>query len=177
MFAQLIDVQYIFNHYAIDDNVDSKLIDPFIITAQDLHIQSILGENLYQSIMNQVASGTFTSSAYQTLLNNYIQPSLMHFAVYEALPFIHFKLTNKSILQMTSDKSVASGLDVAKYLRDNVRNTAEFYNQRIRSHIINNQSQFPEYYSYFGYEQITPRRTTYFSGLYLPKNSNDDYCY
>ena len=53
-----------------------------------------------------------------------------------------------------------------RYIRENQRNTAEFYNQRIREYIINNLNSFPEYSQSFGIDVIRPKRTTYFNGIY-----------
>jgi len=40
-----------------------------------------------------------------------------------------------------------TNLDNIQWLREQVRNTAEFYSTRIREYIVNNQVQFPEYFN------------------------------
>ena len=170
-FAQLLDTDYLFKRSMIDDSVDTKLLITFIVTAQDKSIQSILGENLYNTIMDMVILGTITGY-YNILLQNYIKPAHMWGTIYEALPFISFKLTNKSVTQKTNPgDSVANSSDI-NWLRNVVKSNSDFYNQRIREYIINNPSAFPEYFTTVGIERIAPRRSTYFSGMYLPKNSN-----
>lgn len=166
-YVQLIDTEYVFLHSDIDKNVDPNSIDPHIIVAQDTEIQQILGQNLYQFIMDSVANGSITDpnkSMYNTLLMNYIKPALCHWTVWFALPFIQYHLTNKSILSKTTDNATTTGLDVLQYLRNNVKHYCDFYNQRIREQIINNPSDYPEYYLSTGIDRIRPKRTTYFSG-------------
>jgi len=165
MFVQLIDVEYVFIHSTIDRNTDADLINPSVIIAQDTNIQEIIGYALYQKIMDLVYTGDIVNQPkYQLLLNNFIQPALCHWAVWHSLPSIQYKLTNKSILSKTTDNATTTGLAELKYMRENVRHYAEFYNQRIREQIINDPSSFPEYFQSVGIDRIRPKRTSYFSG-------------
>jgi len=166
-FAQLINTDYVFLHTTIDKNTDPDLINPNIIIAQDTELQQILGYQLYTYIMDLVSTGNIndpTKSWYKLLLNNFIQPALAHWAVWFSLPDIQYRLTNKSILSKTTDNATTTGLDELVYLRNNVKHYADFYNQRIREQIINNPSEYPEYFQSVGIDRIRPKRTTYFSG-------------
>jgi hypothetical protein len=166
-YVQLISTEYVFLNTTIDKNTDPGLIDPNIKTSQDVHIQEILGYNLYITIMNQVSDNSINDPSkiqYKTLLNNYIQPCLAHFTVWHALPDIQYRLTNKAILSKTEDHANSTGLKELIYLRDNVKHYADYYNQRIREYIINNPQLFPEYFQTVGIDRIRPKRTTYFSG-------------
>jgi hypothetical protein len=167
-FAALLDTDYLFKRSMVDDNVDTKLLTTFIITAQDLHIQTILGENLYNKIMDDVSTGSI-SGDYKTLLMNYVMPAHMWFTIYEAIPFISFKITNKSITQKSGPNEPIANSGDLNWLRNIVKKNADFYNQRVREYIINLPSSFPEYFTTIGIERITPKRTTYFSGIYLPR--------
>lgn len=169
-FSQLLDTDYLFSRSMVDENVDSKLLTTFIVTAQDKQIQSILGENLYNTIMDMVYNNTI-AGYYNILLQNYVKPAHMWATIYEALPFITFKITNKSVVAKTApNDNVITSVDL-NWLRNIVKNDMDFYIQRIREYIINNPSAFPEYFTTVGIERITPRRSTYFSGMYLPKTS------
>lgn len=167
-FVQLIDTNYVFIHTTIDKNTDPDLLNPNIIVAQDTTIQQILGQFLYQTIMDMVADNTITTdpskSAYLLLLNNYIQPALAHWCVWFSLPDIQYRMTNKAVLKKDSENTTSTGLDELIYLRNNVKHYADFYNQRIREQIINNPSSYPEYFQSVGIDRIRPKRTTYFSG-------------
>jgi hypothetical protein len=167
-YVQLIDTDYVFLHTTIDKNTDPDLLNPSILVAQDTTIQQVIGQYLYQTIMDMVADNTIVTDPskiqYRTLLNNYIQPSLAHWTVWFALPDIQYRLTNKSILQKGAENMATTGLDELIYLRNNVKHYADFYNQRIREYIINIPSAFPEYFQSVGIDRIRPKRTTYFSG-------------
>jgi hypothetical protein len=166
-FTQLIDTQYVFIHSTIDKNTDADLIDPNIIVAQDTNIQQIIGYTLYQKLMDMVSDGSINDSGninYKILLANHVQPALCHWTVWHSLPSIQYRLTNKSILSKNAENSTTTGLSELKYLRENVKHYADFYNQRIRELIINNPSAYPEYFQSVGVDRIRPKRTTYFSG-------------
>jgi len=166
-YAQLIDVEYVFLNTAVDKNVDPDIITPSIKIAQDTAIQEILGYTLLQNIMGMVVDGSIENPGniqYKTLLNNFVQPALAHHALYFALPEIQYRLTNKAILAKTSENSQATGLPELKYLRQNAKDIADFYSQRIREEIVNNPNLYPDYFQTLGIERIQPKRTTYYSG-------------
>jgi hypothetical protein len=168
--APLITPEYLFKWTTIDNNVDMTLILPVIIVAQDLHIQSILGENLYFKLMSDVISGIINQpqdSNYQYLLNTYIQPALAHFAHYELMFDLRNRDTNKGVLEKTTKSDVSHPVkDGDFYAKVNhIKSRADFYNQRIREYIINNPQMFPEYYTQVGIERIVAKRTTYSSPI------------
>lgn len=172
MYANFISTNYIFKYSVIDDNVDPLLLEPFIRQAQDLNVQTILGNTLYVKLMSDIPpNGSGPTGYYKELLDNWIQPAVMHWTVYHALPFINYKLTNKAISEKntmsSSGGSTPTALDTVKYLRDVTRDKAEFYNQRIREYIINNEQYLPEYSIYTNLQSIKPKPTTYFGGIYL----------
>lgn len=172
-FARLCTSDYIFKNTVIDKNVDPELINKFINHAQDISIQTVLGYNLYQKLMNDIITSGAPTGPYLTLLTDYIQRALALWVVYHSLPFINYHLTNKSVSEKSSDNDTPTQLSTVQYLRENVKNDAEFYSVRIREFIINNQGDYPEYFQYGPNRlEITPRPENYFNGIYLPRASN-----
>lgn len=182
MKAQFITTDYVYKWSVIENNVDADLITKFIWKAQDLNIQSTIGENLYRKLINDCPNFT---GQYLTLVKDFIQPAQCEWVVYHALPFINFKLTNKAVSQKSSDNSNPSGLDDLKWLRDQVRTNAEFYSERIKDYIKNNPSAFPEFFTTTNTFEVKPNKTNYFSGIWttgrsyqapLPPLNNIDEC-
>jgi hypothetical protein len=168
-FIEFITTQYIKERSIVESNVDDKLLQYYIRKAQDLHTQIILGQDLYESLMNQAASGTFNSTFYQTLLNNYVQPALLEWTIYESIPFINWKITNKAIVQQTSDHATGVTTGDLKWLKSLQMNDSGFYDQRVREYIINNPGEFLEYYQLNGVERIAPATLTGFNMIYTSK--------
>ena len=67
---------------ALSGNVDTDKFIQFIKLAQEIHIQNYLGTDLYDKISSDISSSSL-SGDYLTLVNDYIQPMLIHFAMSE----------------------------------------------------------------------------------------------
>ena len=61
----------------LSGNVDSDKFLQFIEISQEIHIQNYLGTKLYDKLRDDIVAGTLTT-AYETLLDTYIQPMLIH---------------------------------------------------------------------------------------------------
>jgi len=156
---------------AIGGNVDSSFLLPYIKVAQKKIIEGKLGTDLFEALQTKITAGTLTG-AYQTLVDDYIQDALVHWAFYECLPFLRFKVSNGNIYSKNSETGTALSESEASSLREEIRNTAEFYTQRLISYITNNTSSFPEYSTSSGAD-ITPDKDAYYSGINLEINQED----
>ena len=86
----------------VNDMLDTALIKNCIREAQDIHLQRIIGTKLYNSILSQIDAGPiWTSSAYETLVNDYIQDFLLYAAYYETLETIYIRPRNNGLLTPT----------------------------------------------------------------------------
>lgn len=158
----------------IAENVDDDLIKPYIYKSQVTHIQQYLGTDLYNKILSEVQAGTITG-VYKTLLDDYIQPSLIEWSFYEVLPFISLKLTNKSIGRGNADYLVESDLEDLKYLRNTVREMARFQGERLIGYLKQNSNLFPEYNTNSGLDKIQPQyRQGLFGGVYTGGGRSND---
>jgi len=166
-----ISESYFKEHTPVNLNVEPQLVTMGISDAQFLHIQQILGSKLYKSIEAKVADGTISSDPtninYKVLLDDYINPSLVQWALYECIPYLKFKMMNKGVVNQNSDNSAQIDLEEMKFLQESIRNKAEFYTQRLSDHIIGNMSFFTEYTSANRIDDLLPERTAYFCGLNL----------
>ena len=156
---------------AIGGNVDMEFMLPYIKVAQKKYIETKLGTDLFEKLQSDITASSLTG-AYQTLVDDYIQDALVHWAFYECLPFLRFKVSNGNIYSKTSETGTALSTDEAQHLREEVRNTAEFYVQRLIDYITNNTSSFPEYSTSSGAD-ISPDKDAYYSGMNLEINQED----
>jgi len=160
-----MSVDYLRDETVINGNVDAEVLEPFILVAQNVHIETITGTNLYNKIIADLEAVSITG-VYKTLLDDYIHPALLQWSLYEALPFINYKLTNKSISTKDSDNSASIDLSELSYLRDSVRDVAEYYSQRAIAYLQDNEDSFPEYTSNGDdCSDIATSSNAYFSGI------------
>ena len=172
--VKFISVTYLKENTTIEDNVDDNKLVPFIYKSQDTHIQQALGSAFYNHLKDAIINNTLNGDE-DTLLRDYIQPCLSEFVLYEAMPFLNFKMTNKAVSQENSEFSTSSTLDDIKYLRQSVRDLAEFYLERLQKHLCDYSTLFPIYSNPGTDENLESSNKSYFNGVYLPKK-NDGNC-
>jgi len=153
---------------AINYNVDTAFLLPFLKIAQDKHLQIILGTKLYDKLQNDIAgvAGATLTGVYKTLVDDYIQDAIIHYALVEALPFISFQIKNGSITQKNSENGTAATRQDVDYLVQKERDSAEFYVQRIVEYLCNDSSSFPEYSQNTGAD-LNPISNAYYTGIKL----------
>jgi len=178
--AFVVDSDYIKTNYPgyVEANIDNNSIESFILIAQDIQLQSVIGYNMYNYIINKLVlnpNGSTLSNKYYDILVNQIQPSVALWAIYHMSPTLTYKFTNKSLVTKHSDESNAVGIRELEYIRNQVRSSAEFYDARIVEFIKNNTTDFPEYWTTSGVDRIVPKSDVYFGGLYLEPRGR--YCF
>ncbi len=153
---------------AINYNVDTAFLLPFLKIAQDKHLQIILGTKLYDKLQDDIAGvdGATLTGVYKILVDDYIQDAIIHYALVEALPFISFQIKNGSITQKNSENGTAATRQDVDYLVQKERDSAEFYGQRIVEYLCNDSSSFPEYSQNTGAD-LNPISNAYYTGIKL----------
>ena len=156
---------------AINLNVDVELLLPYVRQAQKLYVETKLGTDLNQKLKDLIVAGTVGDAgneAYKTLLDDYIGDMLPNWAFYHAVPFLRFKIENGNIYSKTSETGTALSTEESQHLREEVRNTAEYYTERMIDYICNNTSSFPEYSTNTGAD-VNPDSNAYYNGMNLER--------
>ena len=156
---------------AINLNVDVDLLLPYVRQAQKLYVETKLGTDLTQKLKDLITAGTIGNvgnEAYKTLLDDYVGDMLPNWAFYHAVPFLRFKIENGNIYSKTSETGTALSETEAQHLREEVRNTAEYYTERLIDYIRNNTSSFPEYSTNSGAD-VNPDSNAYYNGMNLER--------
>jgi len=152
---------------AINMNVDVDLLLPFVRQAQKLYVEPKLGTTLYEHLKTEIINGTLANQD-KTLVDDYIGDLLPNMALYHAIPYLRFKVENGNIFAKTSENGTALSTEEAQNLREEVKNTGEYYIERMIEYITNNISLFPKYNTNSGAD-ISPDRNAYYSGMNLEK--------
>ena len=128
----------------IDGNVDTDKFIQFIKIAQEIHITNYLGSKLYDKISADIVANTLTGD-YLSLVNDYIQPMLIHFAMVEYLPFASFQIKNGGVFKHSSESSESVSKSEIEFLIQKQRDFSEYYTRRFVDYICFNSTKFPEY--------------------------------
>ena len=149
----------------LDGNVDTDKFIQFIRISQEIHIQNFLGTDLYNKISSDIVAGTLGGD-YLTLVNKYVQPMLIHYAMADYLPFAAYQIKNGGISKHTSENAESVSKDEVDYLVNKERNFAEYYTRRFIDYISFHEDNFPEYNSNTN-EDISPDTNDLFNGWVL----------
>ena len=144
---------------ALSGSVDTDKFIQFIKLAQEIHVRNYLGSDLYDKISADIIAETLTGN-YLSLVNDYIQDMLIHYAMSEYLPFAAYTISNGGVFKHNSENSQVATKPEIDILIAKERNYAEYYTNRFLDYMsFNGSSKFPEYYSNNN-EEIYPDNDT-----------------
>jgi hypothetical protein len=147
LFVTPIDIK---RNTIINGNLDSNEFMQFIKIAQQIHIQNYLGTQLYDKYSDLIESGDINDPLFEnylTLLTDYIQPMLIHFAMVDYVPFAGVQIKNGGIFKHRSETADVPAKEEVDALTQKYRNFAEFYTRRFIDYMgIYASQNYPEYY-------------------------------
>lgn len=165
MTALFIKRQDLVRNSILDGNVDTDKFIQYIKIAQQIHVRNYLGSDLYDRISTDILNDTLTGD-YLELVNDYIQPMLIHYAMVDYLPFAAFQIKNGGVFKHTSENAESATKDEVDFLMQKERDIAEYYTRRFIDFMSFNQELFPEYYTNSN-DDIHPDTNATFQGWQL----------
>ncbi len=166
-YVLFISEQKLKDSTAINLNVDVNLLLPYVKQAQKIYVEPKLGTDLYEALKAKITAGTLTG-AYKTLVDEYIGLMLPSWAFHMCIPYLRFKVENGNIYSKTSETGTPLSTEEAQHLREEVRNNAEYFTERLIEYLKNNTSDFPEYNTNSGAD-ISPDSNAYYNGMNLER--------
>jgi len=150
---------------SLNGNLDPDKFTDKMKVAQDIHIQSILGTDLFNKINNDIVASTLIAP-YTTLLTSYIKPMVIHYTMVEYLPFASYTIGNKGVYKHGSENGETISKEEMDSLIEKERSLAQHYTQRFVDYICFNSASFPEYNSNSNGDMF-PDRDVNLSGWFL----------
>lgn len=141
--AYFVSEQWIRDNTAISGNVDAAQLMPFVRESQDQHVQELVGSALYARLLDAVANSTVNAD--EAALLTLIRPSLAWHAAWKALPFLAYQIRPKGAVQGVGEGVQPADLKAVQWLRDELRNNADFHAQRVVDHLAKNSARYPQY--------------------------------
>lgn len=163
--ALFIKRQDLVKNSILDGNVDTDKFIQYIKIAQEIHIRNYLGTDLYDKISADIVAGTL-SGDYLELVNSFVQPMLIHYAMVDYLPFAAYQIKNGGVFKHRSENGDTATKEEIDYLVQRERDIAEYYTRRFIDYMSFNQASFPEYYTNSN-DDIHPDTNATFNGWVL----------
>jgi len=166
-YVLFISEQKLKDGSGLNGNIDMEYLLPYLKIAQKKYVETKLGTDLYEKLQADITANSLIGN-YAILVEDYVQEMLVHWAFYESLPFLRYKIMNNNIFQKTGETGQTLSREEAQDLREEVRNTAEFYTERLIDYLCNNNNLFPEYTTNTGAD-VRPDSVSFYSGMNLER--------
>jgi hypothetical protein len=131
---------------AVNGNMDTDTFIQWIKVAQDIHIQQYTGTELLNRICNDIVANTL-ANPYLDLVEQYLKPMLIHWAMVEFLPFQAYTIANKGIFKHSSENATNVEKVEVDFLVEKQRQLAQYYTERFINYMSFTGSLFPEYFT------------------------------
>jgi hypothetical protein len=131
---------------ATNGNMDTDTFIQWIKVAQDIHIQQYTGTQLLDKIKADIVAGTLINP-YLDLVETYLKPMLIHWAMVEFLPFQAYTIANKGIFKHSSENASNVDKNEVDFLVEKQRYLAQNYTERFIQYMAFSGNTFPEYYT------------------------------
>lgn len=131
---------------ATNGNMDTDTFIQWIKVAQDIHIQQYTGTELLNKIKTDILNNTL-ANPYLDLVETYLKPMLIHWAMVEFLPFQAYTIANKGIFKHSSENATNVDKNEVDFLIEKQRYLAQNYTERFIQFMAFSGNTFPEYYT------------------------------
>lgn len=140
----LVDENYIKKYTWLTGSVDTNLLYPAIYLAQDEQAQRYLGTRLLRKLQDDLVASTLTPD-YENLLYNYVCRVVCWWSLYEMIPHLYYKTDNGSLVVRITEDTQPITETVLQQYREQAKQKAEYYTERLKNFLCANSALFPEY--------------------------------
>lgn len=140
----LISEKTIKENSLVSQNVDGKYIQNAIRTAQDLSLQPIIGQKLFERLCEGVKNDDL-SELETELVRTYIQPVLLNAVMSDLVLQLTYKFRNLGTVQTTDANLVLPSLKDLQYIREDYSMKCSFYQNRLSDFLESNCTKFSQY--------------------------------
>lgn len=164
----LINEELLKSYTPITDNTDISEVIPFVLAAQQMYIEPILGELLYSELQDQIANNDLTEENSALIIK--IAPCLGYYAMSESIPFNYIRFTNKGLTSLNSENSTTPAMKDVLILKENASNIAESFKVELVSFLEKCKDKYPSWIGNNERVDITYESKIYFK---IKKPLND----
>ena len=152
----------------LNENLSPQILTPYVLQSQDVYLTNIIGSSFYKELKLQVRTNTVTvDNAY--ILDEYIGPMLIQYAMSMAIPFIKYRFVNKGILSPKSETADSIELEEVKYLVSQVKNSAQQYAFLLQRYLYFHSNLYPLWNTALAQDGVIPDKGSPFhAALVVP---------
>ncbi len=121
----LISEEKLKAYTTLNENLSPQILIPYVLQSQDTYLVNWIGSSFYKELKDQVRTNT-VSVANAYILDEYIGPMLVQYAMASAIPFIKYRFVNKGILSPKSETADSIELEEISKQQANFLNTIQY---------------------------------------------------
>ena len=143
----LISEDLIKTDSTLNINLESKNLLPAIKRAQDIHLQEVIGTDLYRALQQKIYDGVIedvNNEAYKYLLDVFICPYLLEIVIYELSIELAADIANTGVIQPTDTHFKQVSSSDRNAIKDQCKYNSDSYKLMLQRYLINNKSKYPE---------------------------------
>lgn len=135
----LITVSDIAEYRDVTTNVPAKRITPMIREAQDIDLRELLGEKLYDKVVEDISPLNYPE------LDELIKPALCYWAYARIVKNNRLTITSNGVVNKNLDGSVQASDQSVSIAIGDARDNAIAYANRLITYLDKNASDYPEW--------------------------------
>ena len=139
----LFNEEYLKEYSLLPTNFNTKEIWNFVPLTEQLHIVPVIGQALYEELLDQVEKNEVTPANASLLLEIYPFEGLALMEV--CMPYLAMHITEVGITLGKSENSDSASIDHINYLTNYVRSQMEPLKSKLISFLKNNKDLYPLY--------------------------------
>lgn len=140
----MVDKTTIYKYTQLSGNIDIDKVTPFIKVAQDIQVQEVCGTKLYRKLLTDIQNDTLAGN-YLKLVNEYLQPMLIHYAMSDLMLFHGYEISNAGIIRNAPENTQLPDKTEIDTLVKRQRDIAETYRQKVVFYLSYYPQLYPEY--------------------------------
>ena len=166
----LVSEEKIKLYTSINQNVSPLDIKPYIFQGQELYLMNYLGTTFYRELQKQVFNGN-VNEANAYLLDNFLGQACIQAGLVVGLPYLKYKIFNKSILSPSSESADSITLEELQFLQSQARDAFQTYMNYVIRYMTLNPGDYPLYISpnVIKSEKLPEYGSPFQAGLTIPK--------
>lgn len=139
----LFNEEYLKEYSLLPTNFNTKEVWNFIPLTEQLHIVPVIGQSLYEELLDQVEKNEVTPANASLLLEIYPFEGLALMEV--CMPYLAMHITEVGITKGKSENSDSADVNDINYLTNYVRSQMEPLKNKLISFLKNNKDLYPLY--------------------------------
>lgn len=143
----LISEKYIKENSNINDNVFGSWLLPSIREAQEMYLEPVLGNCLYNKILYLVSENLINEPEnydYKVLLDDFIQPFLLYQVLCNIIPILNVKLANLGSVTTNDEHTTNLTQGESDLIKNYYQERSDFYIGKMQKYLKDNLSLYPE---------------------------------